>query len=383
MTHPISGQGSTPAKQPLARRSKFSPIRLVPAFLILAGWLASPLSATAQPPEEPTPDPWIEERAAVSLQGWQSKGTGDWSISFSGTDDFGGGPVPLTGKSRLTFDNLKSTIPVVAARVRATPWLRFSGSYGSGDVSGGTTTDGDWLTIPAYGLKDYYFSESKSDASGTVTAYDINVLFRIYPWLGRESRRLEPDERRRMRPPESAVGGPPREKGVTIDLLAGFQSYQDDLTMTNGVQTVENERAVREPFYGLNSKYAFDWSALRAGIAGMIPIGRRLEVRASYAYIFNAEYRGEAFWNLRTDFRSTPPNFVHDADGGTGSELKISLAYHPTRLVFVEGGFWSIKLEAKNGIDTVYLADGSALSSKLDKVTSKREGAFAGIGVKF
>ena len=139
----------------------------------------------------------------------------------------------------------------------------------------------------------------------------------------------------------------------------------------------------REPFYGLNSKYAFDWSALRAGIAGMIPIGRRLEVRASYAYIFNAEYRGEAFWNLRTDFRSTPPNFVHDADGGTGSELKISLAYHPTRLVFVEGGFWSIKLEAKNGIDTVYLADGSALSSKLDKVTSKREGAFAGIGVKF
>ncbi|MBI3392540.1 MAG: hypothetical protein HY039_05065 [Nitrospirae bacterium] len=396
MTHPISGQGSTPAKHVLAQRSRRIPKacarapqdgarpirRLVPAFLLLAGWLALPLSAAAQPPEEPTPDPWIEERVAVSLQGWQSKGTGDWSISFSGVDDFGAGPVPYAGKSRLTFDNLKSTVPVLAARVRATPWLRFSGTYGSGDISGGTTTDGDWLTIPAYGLKDYYFSESKSDTSGTVTVYDINVLFRIYPWLGRESRRIEPDERSRI-PPSEPPPGPPREKGVTIDLLAGFQSYQDDLTMTNGVQTVDNERSVSQPFSGLNSKYQFDWNALRAGIAGTIPIGRRFEVRASYAYIFNADYRGEAFWNLRTDFRSTPPNFTHSADGGTGSELKISFAYHPTRLLFVEGGFWAIKLEAKNGIDTVYLSDGSTISSKLDVVTSKREGAFAGIGVKF
>ncbi|MEK6813409.1 MAG: hypothetical protein AABY65_01595 [Nitrospirota bacterium] len=395
MTHPISGQGSTPKKQTVARHSKRIPktgvhagleahsasCLITLALLLLAALTASPLSATAQP--EPTVhlDPWTEERASVSLQGWQSKGTGDWTISFSGVDDYGAGAVPYSGKSRLTFDNLKSTIPVVAARVRAAPWLRFSGSYGSGDISGGTNTDGDWLTIPAYGLKDYYFSESKSDTSGTVTLYDVNVLVRVYPWLGRESPRLEPDDRPRFRQEQAA--GPPKERGLTIDLLAGFQSYQDDLTMKNGVQTVDNERTVHEPFYGLNSKYAFDWSALRAGIAGTIPIGRRLEIRASYVHIFNAEYRGEAFWNLRTDFRSTPPNFVHDADGGTGEELKISLAFHPTRLMFVEGGFWSIKLEAKNGIDTVYLADGSALASKLDVVTSKREGAFVGVGVKF
>lgn len=396
MTHPISGQGSTPKKHPFARRSTRTPKTyaraglaahggsrlLAPVLLLLAALAASPLSAAAQPEPAVPPDPWTEERVAVSLQEWQTKGKGDWGISFSGVDDFGAGPVPYTGKSRLTFDNLKSTVPVVAARVRATPWLRFSGAYGSGDISGGTTTDGDWLSIPAYGYKDYYFSESKSDTSGTVTIYDVNVLLRVYPWLGREYSRLDPDERPRVRPPQPPPG-PPRERGVTIDLLAGIQSYQDDLTMKNGVQTVVNERSVSQPLSGLNSKYQFDWSALRAGIAGTIPIGRLFEIRASYAYIFNADYRGEAFWNLRDDFRSTPPNFVHDANGGTGEELKVSFSYHPTRLLFVEGGFWSIKLEAKNGVDTVYLSDGSTISSKLDTVTSKREGAFVGVGVKF
>ena len=130
------------------------------------------------------------------------------------------------------------------------------------------------------------------------------------------------------------------------------------------------------PFGGLDSTYDFRWKVFRAGVRGEYPLGSRAVLRGSVGYLFGITYRGEAFWNLRTDYRRTAPNFVHEASSGSGSDVRVSLAYLPRPFLGLEVGYRRIRLKAGDGIDTVYLADGSTLASDLNSVQSTRSGFF-------
>jgi hypothetical protein len=291
----------------------------------------------------------------VGVRDWFSTGQSEWQISFGETDpDFG----YAGGRSILEWEDLEGDLPVLYGEVRITPWLSIGGTYASGDVEGGNT-DTDRIDIEALELNDYLVSVSTADTEGEATLYDINAYVRLNP------KSYFPN----------TIG--------KVDAVVGYQHYTEELRDRNGVQTVLFEEPMNEAFEGLDSTFDFTWDVMRLGVRGELPLLEWLRAKGEATALVGASYEGEGFWNLRDDYRATSPNFVQEADSGSGYDVRLALEVRPVPYVAIEAGYWWYSLEVEDGTETTYYADGSDSVENVDRAQSSRDGFFVGLSAQF
>lgn len=100
----------------------------------------------------------------------------------------------------------------------------------------------------------------------------------------------------------------------------------------------------------------------------------------------NLTYRGTGRWNLRNgttpDSFAQDPSFLHQADG-FGGDVEVRLRYRPSPHWDLSLGWMGTWLQAKNGTDTTYFADGSQATIGLLDVKSQSNFYSFGIGYLF
>ena len=313
--------------------------------LVMAGlWAQSTVAGTQQ---------W--DRVCIGVRPWFSQGADQWTVSFRGVDpDFG----LVNGKSEVKWKHVDGTLPVVFATVSLVSWCSIEGAYGSGSISGSGNTDTDWIDIPSAGFNSEV-SQSSADTDGHTYYYNVNVLFRLNP------EEYFPNTRGRL------------------DLVAGYQHYEDKLRDKNGVQTVVFDAPVNEPFIGLDSTFDFKWDAARLGLREEYPLLKQLWLQADATGLLLLSYKGEGFWNLRDDLLPTSPNFTQKGGDGYGADLRAGLEFRPFQYVSIEAGYWWFWLQARDAKETTFFADNTSSEEDVDKVESTRQGFYAGVRANF
>ena len=281
-----------------------------------------------------------DDRLQLGVGGWFSSGDSDWQISFPG------------GRSLLEWEDLEGDLPYVQGEVRVLPWLSLGARYGQGDVEG-HNTDRDWVGNPSGLLGEVLISKSTARTSGETTLLDANAYVRLNP-----------------------VSLFPNTVGQ-LDLLVGYQQYTEELNDRNGID------GDGRPFRGLDSTFDLEWDVVRVGLRGALPVQPWLRVKAEVAALVAADYHGEGFWNLRDDYKRTPPNFVQDGSGGDGVDARLSLEFRPLQYVTVEAGYWWFDLQVEDARESTYYVDRTRSSEPVDYAESSRSGLFAAVGVQF
>lgn len=288
----------------------------------------------------------------VGLDLYTTHGESEWEIVF--VDD-----VFNYGRSNLKFRDLDGEVYGLHAGVNLGPWFTLAGAYATGDLEGGPVTDSDVLSSAFFAVDNFLFSESKSDVSGDLDLYHIDLRLHMdaLPQLAHWPARLY--------------------------LFIGYQQYDEDLHIRQGLQTVIDEEPVSEPIDGLNSRYDFEWNAYRIGIGGVYSLTDTVTLRLQAAALADIELDGQGYWNLREDFRSSPPSFRHEGEGGSGSDLRAAIGWRPVHALLLEAGFWQIKMEVHDGRERLYLADGSREEIPLSTAETRRTGGFVTATLQF
>jgi hypothetical protein len=335
------------------------------SLLVLGALSLFPFSADAGRYRGFNSDDDEEITTAIGIRGWLSQADAKWRISFPYVTQAG-----QRGKveSELNFRNLDSPLAIATMGWKL-PWLlSFDVFYGAGSTSGGKGTDTDRFKADSGGSVD--FSKSQNSVDGDARLWGGNIYLN-------NARFAE-------------------TKGGRWGAVLGFLHYQDNLTMTQGVQTVSVPfDGVTFPPVGpfaptqvLNSTYDFTWNAVKAGVTRQGSLTKWLSydvLLAAYPYV---TYDGAGYWNLRagnnpSDFRRTSPNFVQKSTKGYGYEAELGLAYHMTESAQISAGYRYFTLYVSDGTDTVYFASGATAESTLDWVTVARQGAYVELLVKF
>ncbi|MBI5186087.1 MAG: hypothetical protein HZA01_10235 [Nitrospinae bacterium] len=293
----------------------------------------------------------------ASLGGWYSFGKADWKIS--GPMDPAGGPEMF--ESALDFKNLDAPLLILSAEWDACKFFSVDFQYGWNDVRDGNLVDRDFVLGPVFGPQRVLFSEARARATGNTRFIDGNLDFHVW---------------------ESPEGG------LALDLVLGYLRYEDRLHISNGLQTVSDVSIAGIPIggmvedppleiAGLNSFYNFRWQAPKLGFKSRYDIAKKLSALGNFGFFPWIDYRGEAFWNLRPEFKSTPPNYIHKARGGTGCDIQVSLLYQALENLSLELGYRFFEMRSGRGKDTTFMEDGSRDVSDLNEVRMARRGPVA------
>ncbi len=288
----------------------------------------------------------------LGADAYVTRGESSWEIIFA-QDLFG------EGRSILEWEDLDAELYGLHGVVRFGRLISVAAAYAEGDIEGGRNTDTDTISDAFLGLQDFVFSESKADTDGDLESLQGDVRFHLDAI-------------------EGFAGWPGQ-----LYVLVGYQTYDENLRDRNGVQTVVNEEAVNEPFDGLENTFDFSWSAVRLGVGGTFELTETLAVRAQAAALLNVEYEGEGYWNLRDDFRDTPPSFIQEGDSGSGADLRASLAWRALPHLLLEAGVWYVSWQVDEGFDRTFFDDGTSAESILDSAESERAGGFLSGAVVF
>lgn len=147
--------------------------------------------------------------------------------------------------------------------------------------------------------------------------------------------------------------------------LIGVSQHQQSFSKTDGEQVVatQNRTPSVGKFNGLSSSYAADWQSIWLGIgASWKSQGHQLTWQLEQHL---SDFYAEANWNLRSDF-AHPKSFDQVA---TGQAQVLSMRYqkmiNPRLNVLIN--WQSEHWQTDAGIDTVYFANGSTASTRLNE----------------
>ena len=181
------------------------------------------------------------------------------------------------------------------------------------------------------------------------------------------------------------IGYPFRTGGevvITITPLVGYSHHEQNLTLTDGYQTIPHLGT----FFGLDSSYDTQWYGPWLGIdlnfraAAINAFAHRFETFFSYEYHW-ADYEAEADWNLRDDF-AHPKSFAHDADGNgwiVRAGFNLILQQHIALNFNFDYQDWS----TDSGTDKIFLADGSTAKTRLNEVNWSSYSLTLGVSIRF
>lgn len=296
------------------------------------------------------------DERSFGIEEWFTSGDAGWQISFPYDNNDSGGNGSGRIESELSFKHIDSPITILNASGMLNPEWKICVSLGFGSISSGSGTDTD-RDFPSTGGV-IVFSESKEDISGDVRLWRIDLNYRM----------RYPDN---MRSPWG--------------LSLGFLHYEDNLVITNGVQTISQPgwwwdpypNPPLGPFPGLHSTYDFSWDALKVGAVYEGALDERLVFSGAFSAYPLVSYRGEGFWNLRD------MTFVHKATSGFGYEARLGLKYLITDNSEFMAGYRYFYLKAENGTDTTYFSGLYGGTANLDFAEVTRQGVYAGLLYRF
>lgn len=287
----------------------------------------------------------------------------DWDISG---DTSGGNPNIL---SELSWEDIK------IFQLQATGWLEFGelpylnrnalflANISFGKILGGDVQDSDY----AVDGRNFEWSRSVSDADKGLTVDLSGAVGPIF-----ELQML---------------------KGFSITPLIGYGFNMQDLSMTNGEQTISNP-FFRWWFFGpgaemppptgsiprLDSNYTTYWYGPWLGVNVDYQASHKIEMTIGAEYHW-VEYFAQADWNLRSDF-AHPVSFEHETTG-TGIVWNIKGRY-----LLNEKWSWLFSgnlqyWQTETGTDRTYFADGDIGLSRLNQVSWDSYALTTGIQYRF
>jgi len=174
----------------------------------------------------------------------------------------------------------------------------------------------------------------------------------------------------------------------TITPLVGYSYHEQNLKMTDGVQTIATPGITPAlgPFNGLDSSYETEWYGPWLGIdmnfkADEIKtFAHRFETFFSYEYHW-ADYEAEADWNLRDDFQH-PKSFTHDADGN-GWIIRTGFNFVLQRNIALNFSYDYQDWSTDSGTDKTFYADGTNSKTRLNEVNWTSYSLGLGVSVRF
>ena len=182
----------------------------------------------------------------------------------------------------------------------------------------------------------------------------------------------------------------------TVTPLVGYSHHEQNLTMTDGYQTI-SEPIVRPPYYifltpevgafpGLDSSYDTEWKGAWIGFdlnfraAAIKSFAHRFETFFSYEYHW-ADYYAEADWNLRDSFKH-PKSFEHDADGN-GWVIRTGFNFVLQRHIALNFNFDYQDWSTDHGTDKVFFSDGTTAKTRLNEVNWSSYAFGLGLEIRF
>lgn len=170
--------------------------------------------------------------------------------------------------------------------------------------------------------------------------------------------------------------------------LVGYSYHEQNLTITNGYQTVATPGLTPGigPISGLDSSYDTEWKGPWIGVdlnfksKNIKTMADRIETYGSFEYHW-ADYDAEANWNLREDL-AHPTSFKHDADG---NGVVIAIGFN-----IVLSSHWMLNLNydyqtwsTDDGTDRIFSSSGSTADTRLNEVNWDSHTLSLGVGVRF
>lgn len=251
--------------------------------------------------------------------------------------------------SELTWSDLKIYQVKADAAILLDERYYLRGSIGYGWILDGENQDSDYLGDN----RTLEFSRSNASAdNGNVMDVSAGVGYQFKPGSGR----------------------------LKVTPLVGYSSHEQNLTMTDGVQTINVLGSFIGPFSGLNATYDTEWKGLWAGVDLSIEASKSLTLFGSFEY-HRADYKAEANWNLRDDL-AHPKSFEHSANG---KGVLVSAGG-----IFTINDHWRINANVDYqdwstdaGVDLVFSADGTTAATRLNEVNWSSFATMLGIMYRF
>lgn len=289
----------------------------------------------------------VQERLELTFGAGTRVDDLDWTIA---------GPTVLGNEvnilSELIWSDIESREVRLTGRLFLDSYL-IKGEAGYGSIYAGTNRDSDFLE------NDRGAEYSRSDnASEDGSVWDVSAALGYAYKL-------------------KALGG-----GIDLTPLAGLSYHRQNLTITDGVQTITTPELGTPPLgpiEGLDSTYSAGWGGPWAGLDLAYTIGK-LKLSGSFEYHL-AYYLARANWNLRTTW-AHPVSFEHWATG-TGVVFSAAAEYNISRSWSVTGGFEASDFKATDGTDRTYFASGAVVDTPLNEVNWDSRSAFLGLNYRF
>ncbi len=250
----------------------------------------------------------------------------DWNIAGAGNS-----PNIL---SELTWTDLEIFQVNLGIRAIIGKALYMRGSFGYGWIFDGDNQDSDY----AGDDRTFEFSRSNNNADDGNT-FDASLGIGYQLTFGLDNFGITP--------------------------IIGYSYHEQNLTITDGYQTIELVYGNTGAFPGLNSKYETEWKGPWIGLNMFIKPSEKLTILLSFEYHW-ADYYAEADWNLRTDF-AHPKSFEHYAYGN-GIVISVGGDYSLTRHWSLFMSFDYEDWSTNAGIDRLFFANGTTLESRLNEV---------------
>lgn len=324
--------------------------RCMAVILAMTFWaVGSPAGESGQPYAN-MPDHAGMIRAGsveIGAEMWLSSGLGKWQTSGLGQDG-------VIYRSVLEWEDIDADVLKLRAHWQITPLLGIQAAYGTGDIEDGRNTDSDYAALDGSPFNSLLFLQSYSDVDGETELYELDV---VLTWLH------------------------PRVS-LRLDAVAGYVKYKDDLRDRNLVETIDLLNGTTGAQPGLNATFDFEWTALRAGFKGAYIFPTRTSVAAKALVLYTADYEGNGFWNLRTDFSPIAPNLTQEAEGW-GRDIGLDVSQRIGDNFSINLGWQYFLFEAEDGKHTTRTANGGLNRLDLDSVKSERQGLYGGLAWRF
>jgi outer membrane protease len=298
---------------------------------------------------------WIHRSGAVldfGIAGGYREDRLDWNIAG---DSRGQNPNVL---SEIKWRNLEIGQLKLQSKLTLPQMFHFRGSFGYGWIANGDNRDSDYLGDG----RTFEYSRTENNADqGSV--YDFSVAAG-YPF---------------------AFG---REPVIVLRPLAGYSYHRQNLSITDGDQTVATPGLTQDagPFAGLDSHYDArwygPWIGVEVGVEAAVPGGFIQRVEGFFACeLHRADYRAQADWNLRQDL-AHPNSFRHRAEGvGWVLSGGFNLFVTPRWALTTEAVYqnWS----TNQGRHRVYFSDGATADTQLNEVDWRSLALSVGLVYRF
>lgn len=265
--------------------------------------------------------------------------------------------------SELIYDDVDSTVVELTADALFHKKYILNIDVGFGVIRDGTLTDRDYLGNNRTGL----FSVSKSTVDDDDMFYvNADIGYRILSWGGKDINKAG-------------------EKKNSVDLLIGYQHWEETYTATKAVQTQDpfNLFGGVGPFANQGKAITEEdtWDSLRIGARTSIEIFPKLSIKSRLIFVPWTHYENKDIHHQRTDLKQNP-SFETRADGGFGVMSDTTLTYNIWQGLSIEAGYQIWDIESGSGTITSRAFTGD-VDARFNEANATRQGAIIGINYRF